>query len=380
MIKTLFVLGISVLRVNADNTPNLCTDDIVDLLKVKPSEANPGFPIPSITVGGSEYDGDADHFVIGNSKATNKNMALIYIPGTTDRPELSSCLLKSVSAHLKYPTIGLSYSYLSSGDSFRNGKCALEGTVSGLPEQVNCLTQQHEDAINGGTYGLTHFKDGNPFWAGVEPRDSITARIGFLLKFLDTTYPEAGWGRLYTDASPFPTPKWDRLIFMGHSQGAGHAAYLAQTKRTKGTVMVSGPQDQCTDCPAGTEFWMDKPYLTSKSTAFASGDEPLIGIMKDNWSRMTKSGGSTWKMGEVADVGFATDRSKVEVCDSPVVSTVKFAPTSTCGGKEHCSTAIDDSVPFIEKSNGEKKYLYEVFVWPDISRNVKLCRKRVFSS
>jgi len=370
IIRALLVVGSSVLFVNADNTPNLCTDGIEDLLKVKPSHGNPGVVVPNITVGGEEYDGDADHFVIGNS-IQNKGMALIYIPGTTDRPELSSCLLKSVSAHSKYPTIGLSYKYLSSGDKFRNGKCALVGSIE---EQVNCLTQQHEDAIIGGTYGATHFKDdGSAFWDPIEPQDSITARIGFLLKFLDTTYPDAGWGKLYEDTNPFPTPKWHRLIIMGHSQGAGHAAYIAQTKKTRGTVMVSGPQDECIDCPNDTSFWVDKPYLTFKSTAFANGDEPLVGVMKNNWSRMTKAGGSTWEMDKVVDVDFGTDQSLVKVCDSPLLSTVKYATTSTCGGKEHCSTAIDDSVPFLEKSSGEKAYLYELLVWPYISRRVKQC-------
>jgi len=72
MIRTLLILGSYVLFVNADNTPNLCTDDITDLLKIKPSETNQGVPVPNITVGGYEYDGDADHFVMGNSMAMNK--------------------------------------------------------------------------------------------------------------------------------------------------------------------------------------------------------------------------------------------------------------------------------------------------------------------
>lgn len=371
MVKALLVFGSFALFVNADNTPNLCTDDIKDLLKVQPSWTNPGIVVPNITVGGYEYNGDAEHFVIGNNMATTKNLALIYIPGTTDRPELSSCLLKSVSAHLNYPTIGLSYKYLSSGDKFRNGKCALTGSIE---EQVNCLQEQHEDAINGGTYGATHFKeDGSKFWDPIQPQDSITARIGFLLKYLDTQYPKNGWGKLYTDGNSFPTPKWHRLIIMGHSQGAGHAAYISQMTKTKGTVMVSGPQDECTGCPEGTKFWIDKPYKTNKSTAFASKDEGLINIIRDNWTRMTKAGGSTWKTGEETDVGFATDKSKMNVCSSPLVSSVKYAATSTCGGKEHCSTAIDDSVPFLEKTSGEKQYLYELLVWPRISKRVKGC-------
>ena len=69
---------------------------------------------------------------------------------------------------------------------------------------------------------------------------------------------------------------------MGHSQGAGHAAYLGQTKNIKGAVMVSGPQDECIDCPVDTTFWIDVPYVSKKYTAFASGVEPLVGVMANN--------------------------------------------------------------------------------------------------
>ena len=82
--------------VNADNTPNLCTADITDLVKIKPSDAS-GLVPPNITVGGFEYNGDAEHFVIGSASSEHNNRVLVYLPGTTDRPELSSCLLKSVA-------------------------------------------------------------------------------------------------------------------------------------------------------------------------------------------------------------------------------------------------------------------------------------------
>ena len=192
-----------------------------------------------ITVGSETYSGDADHFVmIPNDNMVNKVM--VYIPGTTDRPELSSCLLKSVAETLDYPTIGISYAYLSSGDTFRNGKCA------GLPsieEQVECLDEQHKDAIYGGDYGATHFKeDGSAFWVEVDPSNSLTARISKLLMYLDNANPDNGWGSLVTMDGE---PNWPRIALMGHSQGAGHVAYLGNTETILGGVMISGPQDEC---------------------------------------------------------------------------------------------------------------------------------------
>merc|ERR1711862_939170 len=302
--------------------------------------------------------GDANHFVIGAETSKQYDKVLVYLPGTTDRTELSSCLLKSVAESLPYPTIGLSYAYLSSGDKFRNGKCQYEGEkMNSIEYQIDCLTQQHIDAIDGGTYGSTHTTaEGKPFWDPVAPDNSITARLGFLLKMLDGKYPDKNWGKFYTDGGVFrgsgsyPIPNWKMIKVMGHSQGAGHAAYLAQTQAILGAVMVSGPQDECIGCSESTKFWIDKASYKSKSySAFASADEPLVGVMKDNWNRMIDAGATTWKKNFYTDVDFAVDKNALtNIMKGPLLSSILPAFTSTCGGKEHCSTAIDDSVPFIK--------------------------------
>lgn len=369
MFKIAAAFLLSSIIVDADNTPNLCSDDITNLQRIAPSATSLNIDvIPDLAVGGEIYSGDADHFVMIPDPDAMVNKALIYLPGTTDRPELSSCLLKSVAASTPFPTIGLSYSYLTSGDSFRNGKCQSLVENEGLEEQIKCLDEQHKDAIDGGTYGSTHFKaDGiTKFWEAVDPANSITSRIGKLLQYLDEMNPGTGWDGLYM-AGEDPEPNWSKLIIMGHSQGAGHAAYLGQTKELMGAVMISGPQDECIECPEGTEFWIDNEYTTVNAyTAFASGDEPFYmnGIMSDNWGRMKEAGASAW--GEPTDVEFAVEA--VDACASPLVSFVEYAPTSTCGGKEHCSTSLDDSVPFIKKTTGEKQYLYDLTVWPTIAR------------
>ena len=55
---------------------------------------------------------------------------------------------------------------------------------------------------------------------------------------------------------------------MGHSEGAGHAAYLAKTKITSGAVIISGPQDECIGCTDGTNFWIDDDTYNTSSTSF----------------------------------------------------------------------------------------------------------------
>ena len=97
--------------------------------------------------------------------------------------------------------------------------------------------------------------------------------------------------------------------------------------------------------------------------------------MKDNWNRMIAAGATSWQTDFITDVGFAVDASPLRkaVCAGPLLTSVIPASTSTCSGKEHCSTAIDDSVPFIEKGNGDKQYLYDINVWPSLVKHNKKC-------
>jgi len=295
----------------------------------------------------------------------------VYLPGTTDRPELSSCLLKAIAAKSETWTIGLSYAYLSSGDKFRNGKCASLVANEGLDEQINCLKQQHKDAIDGGDYGATHFnEDGvTKFWDEVKPENSIKFRLVKLFEYLDGQDESQGWRKLIKGGTE---PNWKMITVIGHSQGAGHAAYLAHKKKLMGASMISGPQDQCLNCPEGTEFWIDSKFKTKKVfTAFASADEPFYtdGVMTDNWKRMSAFGDSP----SVSDIDFAVNYKPKQACKGPLLTSIKYAATSTCGGKEHCSTAIDDSVPFIEKTDGSKLYLYDD-VWAALA-NANKCSK-----
>uniref|UniRef100_A0A7S4JPJ3 1-alkyl-2-acetylglycerophosphocholine esterase n=1 Tax=Odontella aurita TaxID=265563 RepID=A0A7S4JPJ3_9STRA len=367
----LAVLNINIfagsLWAHADNTPNLCTDDIPNLTKIKPSDTA-DHTIPDITVGAATYNGDADHFVVrpplvGKGKRKYKRV-LVYIPGTTDRPELSSCLIKSAAETLDFPILALSYQYLSSGDSFRNAKCALLTPAL----QITCLEEQHKDAIEGGTFGASFTKDGKAFWGEVLPENSLKSRLGDLLAHLHAEFPTEGWDKFFNAEDNRPV--WDNIIVSGHSQGAGHVAYLAKTETLCGAVMISGPQDQCTGCSDGAKFWIDEgPYASKESsyTALGHSQEPLFSVMADNWGRMKAADMSiNWKSVEPANVDFAIDTDVVDALRSPLRTDVQYAATSTCGGKEHCSTAIDDSVPFIETYTAKKLYLYEAAVWPSL--------------
>ena len=364
--------ALTLMSANADNTPDLCTDDIAYLEVIKPSETvTDGHSIPSITVGSETYSGDEPHFVVNPpSGGGDHEKIIVYIPGTTDRPSLSSCLIKSMSETLSFPVLALSYQYLSSGDKFRNGKCELLVNGDDREEQINCLKQQHVDAIDGGNYGATHFRDdGSAFWGEVLPENSLTRRLGDLLILLDKKHPEGNWSTFLQE--DMATPAWENIIFSGHSQGSGHVAYLAQTKNINGAVMISGPQDECIGCPEGTTFWIDEPYASSPDTpytALAQGMEPLYPVMENNWISMkTANPDINWVTTDPQSTEFGLKTTPDDAYASPLFTNVTYADTSTCGGQLHCSVAIDDSVPYIKLVDDESiYYLYEATVWPSI--------------
>jgi len=389
------------------NYPDLCTNRTEGVLKITPTECDPSGRIgPNITVGSTEYPAAGySHIIIGSpgkstsmsygrkegkktkkvaeGKKSKKDKSkkgglipiVVYLPGTTDWPALSSCLLESVSK-TGYPVIGLNYAYLRRGDSFRNTRC---GSFTETSDKVDCLEQQHIDALYGGDYGSENIYNDAEFWQKVDARDSIAGRLGLLLKKLHEQNSLAGWDSYYTDKTyPVPpTPKWSEFIFMGHSQGAGHAAYLAQTEDIKGAAFLSGPQDECVGCPEDTKFWINESFRTSSVTGFVQSGEGLYSVIVDNWNRMSVS--VTWNTGDPTDVDFALEKN-YDLCDSPIVSALDHNPESPCGSstlpspsKRHCSTALDDSAPILEKIDHQVLYVYDLNVWPNLAIDALSC-------
>ena len=76
--------------------------------------------------------------------------------------------------------------------------------------------------------------------------------------------PGQGWGE-YIQGKEI---QWEKIIVAGHSQGAGHAAYLGKKFRLAGVLILSGPQDYLNyfHSPAG---WLSGPSQTPPSRYFA---------------------------------------------------------------------------------------------------------------
>jgi hypothetical protein len=98
----------------------------------------------------------------------------------------------------------------------------------------------------------------------VDSVNSIVSRFAKLLVYLATHDPAGGWA----DFLQGNQPRWERIVVAGHSQGAGHAAYLGKCYRLAGVLMFSGPQDylKVFDRPAP---WQHRKGLTPPGRQFA---------------------------------------------------------------------------------------------------------------
>ena len=60
-----------------------------------------------------------------------------------------------------------------------------------------------------------------------------------MLTYMHATYPNEGWGQYLVGGAP----NWSVITVAGHSQGAGHAGYMAKLHVLDRVAMFSGPGD-----------------------------------------------------------------------------------------------------------------------------------------
>jgi hypothetical protein len=96
----------------------------------------------------------------------------------------------------------------------------------------------------------------------IDAANSVTHRLVRLLEFLDQRHPAEGWDRFLVGA----LPKWRRILIGGHSQGAGHAAYLGKEFELAGIVVFGGPGDFVAGI--GVADWLRRPATTPPDRMF----------------------------------------------------------------------------------------------------------------
>jgi hypothetical protein len=173
--------------------------------------------------------------------ASNPRLFLFFV-GTDDKPE-RSLNLESAFADWGYHAIALDYE-----NHVATVICAHSADSA-------CFDRYRDAIITGAPVSDK---------IAVSHDNSILNRLNKLLAYLVTQDPGGGWGEFFADGQPV----WSRIVVAGHSQGAGHAAYLGKMFPVDEVLMFSGPQDYFDDLDMPAP-WLARPSATPPSRYFA---------------------------------------------------------------------------------------------------------------
>jgi hypothetical protein len=170
--------------------------------------------IPSTTDAAININNDA-HYVYAPS-GTVKNKLVLFLPGTGAVP-MNYSLFERTCATLGFHTIGLTYP----------NDVTINGTdVCGTSADTGCYRKARLEVLTG--QDLTTKLD-------INRANSIENRLIKLLKYLNQQNPTQGWGQ-YLNGDVI---LWSKIITAGHSQGGGHAAFIAKTYKVERALMFS---------------------------------------------------------------------------------------------------------------------------------------------
>jgi len=98
----------------------------------------------------------------------------------------------------------------------------------------------------------------------VDSNNSIINRFNKVLAYLVKNDAQGGWGAFYKNGKI----TWSSVVVGGHSQGAGHAAYIGQHFSVSRVLIFSGPQDYraAFKSPA---LWLSAKSITPPSKYYA---------------------------------------------------------------------------------------------------------------
>lgn len=176
------------------------------------------------------------HYAFVDTRISQSGKLFVFLGGTGSSPQNYSSINKTATS-LGYYVINLSYLNAVDGQA-----CKSQG-------DPNCFLNYHEEMIFGGTQSsLVTIKKAN----------AIHNRILKLLQRLHKLNPSNGWDQFYEDSELM----YSKFVLAGHSQGGGHAAYLAQKFAVDRLVMFSSPNDY-SDKEGQPASWLRNQFATS---------------------------------------------------------------------------------------------------------------------
>ncbi len=192
------------------------------------------------------------HFVFRAAAVPALGRLLVFLPGTGAVAQNYQLILGQ-AARAGYHAIGLTYP----NEQAVGTLCAAQ--------PASCYASTRLEILTGNTTsGVVELNRAN----------SIENRLIKLLRFMRAAEPSAGWGQyLLTDS----TVEWRRISIAGHSQGGGHALFIAQRYEVYRASAYASYGDYLPNSTA-TAPWVTQAYATpaTRLAGFISTRDELI--------------------------------------------------------------------------------------------------------
>ena len=184
---------------------NLISFSQLQTFYVSPNQTDPNYTLQ-----------DSNYIAINTSIQINK--LFLFLGGTYSSPKHYRFICE-VAANLGYDAISLCYP--NNVPAYPLGNSSDSLVFDKFRQEICFGTPQ------------------SPF-VSVDTLNSIYTRTLKLIQYLSATYPSQNWGQYLLSPT---TLDWSKIAVSGHSQGSGHAAYLAKYFQVERNVMFSGPND-----------------------------------------------------------------------------------------------------------------------------------------
>jgi len=180
-------------------------------------------------------DTNKPHYAFVDTSKKLKGKLVVFFGGTNSAPSQYQAFPEA-AASLGYHVIDLNYL----------------NTITTLDckdaDDVNCFTNYHEEIIFGNDVSTL---------VDVNAGNSIVNRLMKLLQYLHQHHPQDGWAQFFTDNSL----NYQKFVMAGHSQGGGHAAYLAYKFEVDRLIMFCSPADY-SDKYSSPASWCTETFAT----------------------------------------------------------------------------------------------------------------------
>lgn len=274
---------------------------------------------PSLTDASIQTINGNDHYVSFLSSVTPRNQLLVFFGGTnstTGRLRLFCDFAASKGFHV----INLAYPNTVAAEACSNSS------------DMDCATKFRAEIA----FGI----DGSSL-VSVNYANSIENRLKKLLEYLAQKDPKGLWEQYLQNGSIF----WSKLILSGHSQGAGHAAYIAKSKNVKRVIMFSGPNDFSNVANAPFN-WLSSSSVTPSANYYA------FLHLRDDANPFTEQKQNVMALGMSAPI--LTDNLASPYNNNKSLYTdLEPSNTNPPGAPYHGSTVTDRFTPL---SNGTPKH------------------------